>query len=137
LKRLLALAVVGLLVWAALAWPRINEVETGVTPGYESLRPHAYHTGEKQTLETVKTLVGRLPGWKYVGSGTGPGGSEVKAVRSGALGLRHEVTIRVRFEGGKSLVGVRSRSPALPWDFGRNARVIREFFAALDGELSR
>jgi len=43
--------------------------------------------------------------------------------------------VRIRREGGKTLVSVRSRSRWGPSDFGQNARNVRELLAALDGAL--
>jgi uncharacterized protein (DUF1499 family) len=45
------------------------------------------------------------------------------------------VTVRVRGAGGRSTVSVRSRSRVGKWDFGQNARNIRELLTELDREL--
>jgi hypothetical protein len=49
--------------------------------------------------------------------------------------LKDDVTVRARREGGRTRVSVRSRSHLRVWDFGRNARNIRELLAALDAEM--
>ena len=122
---------------AVLAWPRINDVETGKTAEYPDLRARDYATSAGEVTEAVKRAVSRLPGWAFVGSGSGPGGSEVRAVRTMRwLRFKDDVTVRIRSEGRGVRVSVRSRSRLGPWDFGQNARNIRELLAALDGELA-
>jgi uncharacterized protein (DUF1499 family) len=122
---------------AALAWPRINDVETGKTAEYPDLRARDYAASAGEVTEAVKRAVSRLPGWAFVGSGSGPGGSEVRAVRTMRwLGFKEDVTVRIRSEGRGARVSVRSRSRLGPWDFGQNARNIRGLLAALDGELT-
>jgi uncharacterized protein (DUF1499 family) len=60
----------------------------------------------------------------------------VKAVhKTLVLRFSDDVTVRVRTMGGLSAVSVRSRSRVGKWDFGQNARNIRELLAELDREL--
>lgn len=124
-------------VAAALAWPRINDVETGKTAAYPELRVRSYAATESDVAAAVKNVVGRLPGWTLVGSGSGPGGSAVQAVHATRVfRFKDDVTVRIRRETGLTRVSVRSRSRVGKWDFGQNARNIRELLAALDGELA-
>ena len=68
--------------------------------------------------------------------GQGPGGTEIQAVaRTRLLRLEDEITIRIRREGGRTRVGVRSKSRSGSADFGQNARNIRLFLTELDHEL--
>ena len=136
LKRfLLILLLVGAAV-AFLAWPRLNDVQTGRTPEYPDLQDRAYTATEQRVGEAVKTTLGRLPGWTLVGAGRGPGGMSVQAVHATLPGFKDDVTIRIRREAGKTRVSVRSRSRVGKLDFGQNARNIREFLGALDHDLS-
>jgi len=132
---LVLLALAG--IWAATAWPRINDVETGRTPEYPDLRVHEYAASPSQVSEAVKDVLGRLPRWTLVGSGEGPGGHAIHAVHETRFfRFQDDVTIRIRREGARTRVSVRSRSRAGRWDFGQNARNIRELLAALDAQVS-
>ena len=129
-----AVALVG--VWAATAWPRINDVETGRTPEYPDLQVREYAASPKKVAEAATQAIGRLPRWSLVGSGAGPGGHSIQAVHEiPTLGLKDDVTIHIRQDGPRTKVSVRSRSRLGPWDFGQNARNIREFLAALDAQV--
>jgi len=135
-KRLLLLAVVVVAVLIATAWPRINDVETGRTPEYPDLRRREYAASEEAVTRSLKQLLTRLPRWELVGGGQGPGGSELQAVHSTRVfHFKDDVTIRIRREGGRTRVGVRSRSRVGHWDFGQNARNIHELLDALDRQV--
>lgn len=122
---------------AALAWPRINDVETGRTAAYPDLQPRDYAANADAVTRAVKRALSRLPGWAFVGSGSGPGGNAVQAVRATRVfRFKDDVTVRIRSEGKTTRVSVRSRSRLGKWDFGQNARNIRELLAALDRELA-
>jgi uncharacterized protein (DUF1499 family) len=49
--------------------------------------------------------------------------------------FKDDVTVTIRRKGGKTVVSVRSKSRIGEWDFGQNARNIRDLFQALDAEL--
>ena len=124
-------------IWAATAWPRINNVQTGRTPEYPDLRVHDYAASPEKVAQAVKEVLGRLPGWTLVGAGQGSAGHAVQAVHeTGFFVLKEDITIQIRREGARTRVSVRSRSQAGPWDLGQNARNIRELLAALDAQVS-
>jgi uncharacterized protein (DUF1499 family) len=134
--QLLAIAAVAAAIWAANAWPHINEVETGRTPEYPDLTPHDYGASPETVAKAAKTLLSRLPHWRFVGEGKGPMGAELQAIHeTPLLQLKNDVTIRIRREKGRSLVSVRSKSRIGSWDFGQNARNVRELLDALDHEV--
>lgn len=136
LKKLLLLAIVAGAAISLTAWPRINEVETGRTPEYPDLRVREYGASETRVVQAVRDAIGRLPGWTLVGSGKGPGGSAVTAMRTDPwLRFKDEVSVKVQRSQAKSRVSVRSRSRTMKWDFGQNARNVRELLAKLDREL--
>ena len=135
MKRLVLLVIVAALAGAYLAWPRINDVTTGQTREYPDLQDRTYKTGEAKVAEAVKGAIGRLPRWTLKGAGSGPGGFAVHAERRTRTGFVDEVTVRVRREGAETRVKVRSRSRTGRYDFGQNARNIRELFTALDEEM--
>lgn len=124
-------------VFLATAWPRVNQVETGRTPEYPDLRPRDYGANVDSVVKGLKDVVARLPRWEIVGMGKGPTGSEIQAVKTLPLfpALKYDVSIRVRREGGRSRVSVRSRSRTGPWDFGQNGRNVRQLLDALDHEV--
>ena len=135
-RRLALLGGIVGLVWAATAWPRLDEVETGRTREYQDLNPRRYTSPTDAVVRAVKAAAAQLPRWEVVGVGSGPAGAEVKAVKTEPLvPLKYDVWIRVRPDKGRTLVTVRSKSRLGPWDFGANARNIREFLKALDREV--
>ena len=140
MKRLLRWLVIGALVggagWAITAWPRLNEVQTGRTPEYPDLQDRSYSEGPRRVGEALKTALQQRPRWTVVGTGEGPAGTVVSAVHTTPL-LRFEddVTVKITRNGGETIVNVHSRSRVGKWDFGQNARNIRELLAALDDEL--
>jgi uncharacterized protein (DUF1499 family) len=139
MKRLLLWLLVVVLAggagWAITAWPRLNEVETGRTPEYPDLQVRTYSASPRQVSEAVQSALGRLPRWTVVGSGQGPAGTVVSAVHTTRLRFEDDVTVKITRKGGKTLVSVHSRSRVGQWDFGQNARNVRELLAALDAEL--
>ena len=137
MRRFLLLALVAGAVAAFLAWPRLNSVETGRTPEYPDLQPREYPAGEQEVARAVKAAIGHLPRFELVGAGAGPGGSEVQAVATTrVLRFKDDVNVRIRREGGKTKVSVRSKSRVGSIDFGQNARNVRELLAALDQEMA-
>jgi uncharacterized protein (DUF1499 family) len=136
-KQLAALAAVAAAVLLVTTWPRINQVETGKTPEYPDLRPRDYGANVGSVVKGVEDVTSRLPRWEIVGIGKGPMGSEIQAVKTLPLlpALKYDVSIRVHRDGGRSHVTVRSRSRTGPWDFGQNARNVRELLEALDREV--
>jgi len=129
---LLALAA----VWAVTAWPRINDVETGRSPEYPDLQVRTYAASPAHVAEALKKALSERPRWTVVGSGQGPGGTVVSAVHETRLfRFEDEVTVKIRRQGGATTVSVRSRSRVGKWDFGQNARNIRELLEALEAEL--
>ena len=122
-----ALGAIGL----ALAWPRLNDVETGRSPEYPDLKPRDFSSSVPETAKSAQKAMERI-GWTFVGSGSGPRGAELRAVHTSLIRLQEEVTVRLSVADGRTRVSVRSRSTLLPWDFGQNARNIRELFRAFD-----
>jgi uncharacterized protein (DUF1499 family) len=137
MKRVLLLLVVAGAVAAFLAWPRLNMVETGKTPEYPDLQPREYAASEQKVTEAVKAAAGRMSRFAFVGAGRGPGGSEVHYVASTRVfRFKDDVNVRIRREGGKTKVTVRSKSRMGKIDFGQNARNVRELLAAVDEEMA-
>jgi hypothetical protein len=137
LRVLIVAAAVGACVWAVLRWPHLDTVETGRTPEYPGLVPRDYTASEAEVGRAVKRALDGL-GWESVGSGRGPGGSEVQArTRGRILPTDHLATVRIQRVGSRTRVSVAARSRTLPWDFGENARLIEQFLAALDQEMAQ
>jgi uncharacterized protein (DUF1499 family) len=133
----LALIVLGgAALWAATAWPRLNVVQTGKTPEYPDLQDRTYSASPDRVGEALRQALSERPGWKVVGSGQGPGGVALSAVHeTPLLRFKDDVEVKIRRKGGKTVVSVRSQSRLGGWDFGQNARNIRELLQALDDEL--
>ena len=123
-------------LWAITAWPRINDVETGRTPEYPTLVPRDYGASVDSVVTGLRNVMGRMPEWEFVGAGKGPAGAEVQAVHTmRILRFKDDVTVHLKRESGRTVVSVRSKSRVAKWDFGQNARNIRELLAALDHEV--
>ena len=137
IKRLLVLALVAAAAVAFVAWPRISDVETGRTPEYPDLKDRDYGASEEAVAKAAREALSSLPRWSYVGSASGPGGTRIQAVHTTRVfRFKDDVTITLRPAGGRTRVSVRSRSRMGKWDFGQNARNIRELLAELDRRLS-
>ena len=123
-------------LWAATAWPRLNVVQTGRTPEYPDLQDRTYAAGPLRVADAVHAALEGRPGWRIVGSGKGPGGAAISAVHeTPILRFEDDVTVKIDRKGGQTIVSVRSQSRFGAWDFGQNARNIRELLTALDQEL--
>jgi uncharacterized protein (DUF1499 family) len=134
-KLLLAVGILAAIA-AVVAWPRINDVETGRTPEYPDLTVREYSASPDQVAKAVEQSLARLPRWTLVGSGKGPMGSEVAAVHQTLVfRFKDDVTVKIRREGPRTKVSVRSHSRLGKWDFGQNARNVRELLGALDQAL--
>jgi len=136
------LAAIGIVAAGAaalcLAWPRIHQVETGRTPEYPDLKPRSYAAGDDRVAAAVKAAIGRLPRWRVVGAASGAKGTDIQAEYAIPLvGLKEDITVQVRRQGGRTEVRVLSRSPSVPWDFVQNARNVRELLAAVDDEMAK
>ena len=133
---LAVIALVGAGVWALTAWPLLNDVETGKTPEYPDLQVRTYSARPDRVGDAVREALTDRPGWTVVGSGQGPGGVALSLVHeTPLLRFKDDVTVKIRRKGGQTVVSVRSRSRVGMWDFGQNARNIRELLQALDAEL--
>lgn len=130
------LVLVGGAVYAVAAWPHLNDVETGRTPEYSDLQVKTYIAGADRVAKAAEEVISRLPRWTLVGSGKGPGGRSIQAVHeTRVFHFKDDVTIHVEREGDRTRVSVRSRSRIGKWDFGQNARNIRELLRELDREV--
>lgn len=136
LRTILLLALVALAVVAVTRWPRINVVETGRTPEYPDLRDRELAASEAVVAKAAKAAVESLPHWSLVGAGAGRGGSAIQALATTPPGLKTEMTISIRRSGGKTVVHGHARSIFGPWDFGRGARHLEDFFQAFDREMA-
>jgi uncharacterized protein (DUF1499 family) len=125
-------------VAACLAWPRIHQVETGRTPEYPDVKPRSYAAGDDRVAAALKAAIGRLPRWRVVGAASGAKGTDIQAEHALPLvGLKEDITVQVRRQSGRTEVRVLSRSASVPWDFGQNARNVRELLAAVDDEMAK
>jgi uncharacterized protein (DUF1499 family) len=123
-------------VWALSAWPRLNDVETARTPEYPDLQARHFSASPAKVAEAARACLAELPRWRLIGSGSGPGGTELHAVHTTLVWrFDDDVYLRLRAEGGGTRASVRSRSRVGRFDFGQNARNIRELLQALDARL--
>ena len=130
------LVLVGL-VGLATAWPRLSVVETGMTPEYPDLKVHEYSAGVETVSRAAQKLLRTLPRWRLVGTASGPKGAALDAAHEIPLiRLGEDVFVRISSSGSRTRVSVKSHSRLGFWDFGQNARNIREFLTALDAAVS-
>ena len=74
----LVLAVLGLF----FGWPRVNDVETGVTKAYPDLKPAIYDVAPERVYAAAREIAESASGWKMAGHGFGPGSWTVTLVRT-------------------------------------------------------
>ena len=132
----LAIAVVVGAAVLATRWPRLNVVESGRMPEYPDLRDRELAAPEAAVAKAAKAAAATLPNWTLVGAGQGRGGTAIQAIASTPPGLKSEMTISIRRQGAKTLVHGHARSTFGPWDFGRGARHLEDFFEAFDREMA-
>ena len=132
----IVVAVVAVAAVAATRWPRINVVETSRTPEYPHLRDRELAAPEAAAARAAKAAVATLPGWTLTAAGQGRGGNAIQALASTPPGLKTEIMISIRRVGGKTVVHGHARSTYGPWDFGRGAKHLDDFFQAFDREMS-
>ncbi len=137
-RRVVLLALVLGALWLIFGWPRINDVETGKTAQYASLKPATFELPPERVFAAAKEVADTSSGWKLAGHGFGPGSWSVQAVRSpGVPPLSYDVRVKITRQGAGTLVSVRSTSRWGKWDFGQNARNIRTFLRLLREKLER
>ena len=118
------------------AWPMINVVETGRTPEYPDLQPRAFQAPAEVVFDAALHAIQALPRWLLIAHREAEG--EIQATSTTRL-MRFvdDVTIRVKPDGERTVVTVRSASRVGKGDFGQNARNVRAFFDELDRQLQR
>jgi uncharacterized protein (DUF1499 family) len=137
MKRLIPIAI---LVAAALmlvfAWPRINDVETGKTAAYPDLKPRTYDVPADRLYAFVREISENTAGWKLTGHGFGPASYSVQSARAPRpFPFVYDVHVKISRHSTPAVVSVRSTSRWGKWDFGQNARNIRELYRLLDARL--
>jgi uncharacterized protein (DUF1499 family) len=138
-KRLILVALLAGVAVLVFAWPRINVVETGRTPEYPDLQPREYAASPEGVAKAVREALAERPRWNYVGSASGGREVQIQAVHATRVfRFKDDVAVSLRSIGeNRTRVSVRSRSRLGKWDFGQNARNIRELLAELDRRLPR
>ncbi|AWV89598.1 DUF1499 domain-containing protein [Bradymonas sediminis] len=131
---LVASTVTALLV-AAMIWPVINEVETGMSAEYPEIQPQYYTTDPQRVFEETRASVESLDAWTLVSQDAAQ--YRLKAQReTQVFGFIDDVSIRVEpVTEFVTRIHVKSASQIGKGDFGQNARNIKELFAALDARL--
>jgi hypothetical protein len=133
---ILLLILVAVAIGLVFAFPRINNVETGKTPQYPDLKLRSYDVAPQKVYALLREIAETSPGWKLSGHGFGPGSWSVQAVRIlNVPPSKYDVHVKITRQGAQALVSVRSTSQWGKWDFGQNARNIREILRLLDEKL--
>lgn len=131
---LVTLTVTGLLT-AAIIWPVINEVETGMSAEYPELQPQYYTTDPQRVFDETRASVENLEGWTLVGEDATQFTLKAQHV-SPFFGFTHDIAIRVEpVTEFVTRIHVKSASQIGKGDFGQNARNIKALLAALDARL--
>jgi len=131
---LVTLSVTGLLA-AAIIWPVINEVETGMSAEYPEIQPQYYTTDPQRVFDETRASVDTLQGWTLVGEDATE--YSLKAQReSSFFGFTNDISIRVEpVTEFVTRIHLKSASQIGKGDFGQNARNIRALLDALDARL--
>ena len=125
---------ISLRIVAALVWPTINDVTTGVTAEYPDLQPQTFQQSYEQVFDAAAT-VGRELGWDVTDEDRATG--LIQAIATTRLmRFKDDVTITITHQGAGAKVSVRSHSRVGKGDLGANAKRIRLFQTALAKRLS-
>jgi uncharacterized protein (DUF1499 family) len=122
------------LVWANRRLFTVNDVTTGDSQAYPTLRSRVYYAIGEDVLAAAEQAVRSLPGWRvvHVDAGTDSVEAEVEAI----AGSLDDVTVVVQpLSLGQSRVTIRSRSRQGRGDLGSNANHIRVLQDAMDRRL--
>lgn len=134
---LVGLAILGALLMSLTScWPVLNVVETGKTPEYPEVVPRVYEAKREAVFDAALHAIQGLPRWSLVSYRLESGEIQAEAT-SRIFRFVDDVAIRLRDEGGKTVVSVRSASRVGKGDFGQNARNILAFFDELDVHVQR
>lgn len=131
---LVALTVSALLV-AAIIWPVLNEVETGMSAEYPEIQPQYYTTDPQRVFEETRASVDSLEGWTLVSEDATQ--YSLQAQRESAFfGFTDDISIRVEpVTEFVTRIHLKSASQIGKGDFGQNARNINALLDALDARL--
>jgi uncharacterized protein (DUF1499 family) len=132
----LAAAAGGYVIWASRHKMFVNDVTTGESSAYPSLRSRVYYADVPQAAAAAEQALSRLPRWKLVQHDSENGVLEAE-VRTRVGPFTDDVTVYFFPLGrGQTRVTVRSRSRLGRGDLGQNAHHIRELQAAMDARLN-
>ncbi|MFB6263926.1 MAG: DUF1499 domain-containing protein [Bradymonadaceae bacterium] len=131
---LVALLAASALVMTGL-WPFINRVETGETPEYPAIQPAYYRAAPADVLDAARETIDSRNRWSVVRVESGE--RTIEATHETlVLGFVDDVTVEVRpVTDAVARVDVVSESRLGEWDFGQNARNIRDFFEGLNSRI--
>jgi uncharacterized protein (DUF1499 family) len=132
----LAALALGWAGWANRRWFTVNDITTGESSAYPTLRSRVYYADTAQVLNAAEQAVRALPRWQVVR--VEPENLALDAevgMRPG--GVMDDVTVYLTpLGGGQTRAVIRSHSRAGKGDLGRNAVHIRDLQDAMDRRLT-
>lgn len=126
---------VSALLVAAIIWPVINEVETGMSAEYPAIQPQYYTTDPQRVFEETRASVDTLEGWTLVSEDATQYSLQAQR-ESPFFGFTDDISIRVEpVTEFVTRIHLKSASQIGKGDFGQNARNINALLDALDARL--
>ena len=125
--------VLGYLAWANRRLFTINDVTSGESTAYPTLKSRVYYAPTETVLVAAQQAVRNLPGWRVVRIDDNDGlDAEVQVIG----GVLDDVSVYVQqLSLGQTRVTIRSRSRQGRGDLGSNAHHVRTLQDAMDQRL--
>ncbi|MGO8674074.1 MAG: DUF1499 domain-containing protein [Capsulimonadaceae bacterium] len=123
------------IAWANRRLFLVNDVTTGESPAYPTLKSRVYYAPAVDVIAAAQHAIRTLPGWRVVHVDTDNDALEAEVEAIG--GSLDDVSVTVQpLTLGQSRVTIRSRSRQGRGDLGSNACHIRSLQTAMDGRLT-
>jgi len=124
----------GYLAWANRRLFTVNDVTSGESAEYPTLRSRVYYADSDTVLTVAQQAVHNLPGWRIVH--VDPDDESLEAEVQVIAGVLDDVSVYVQsLSLGQTRVTIRSRSRQGRGDLGSNAHHIRTLQDAMDQRL--
>ena len=125
---------IGYLAWANRRLFTVNDVTSGESAEYPTLRSRVYYADTEAVLATAQQAVRNLPGWRIVH--VNEEDESLEAEVQVLAGVLDDVSVYLQpLTLGQTRVTIRSRSRQGRGDLGSNAHHIRTLQDAMDQRL--
>ena len=120
--------------WANRRLFVVNDITTGESAAYPTLRSRVYYAEVEAAMTAAEQALPGLPGWKLVSRDAGNAILEAEA--ASVLGTDDVSVYFFDLGHGQARVTIRARTRAGGGDLGRNAKHIKQLQAAMDSRLN-